>query len=198
MIHGFRAAVLASALVLGAQGGVAAPYYVTTGQSHANTQIDVSHSSTWLLELDAGSGLELGGGDFTIKRGQHTALPITLSLYEGTDASGLLVDRVSVLPAAVTQAYGLVHFGFAAPVVLEGGVDGASYFLALTSTTADAGSRQYFIKGEEATVLGFGGASGLRAEVASGQATVPEPVSSGLLGAALLGLGLAWRRRASR
>lgn len=189
-----KAAVFAAVTAWSAGGASAVPYYVTSGQTNANTQIDAAHQSAWLFAIGAGAVMELGGGNLTIKRGPQTVLPIVLSLYLGADATGLLLDTVAVAPGAVAQSYSPVWFAFAAPVELAGGLSGASYFLALTSTTGDAGRTQYFIKGEETTTLYLQG-GGTPSILANEPVPTPEPLTAAMLGAGLVGLGLALRRR---
>ena len=77
-------------------------YFLVTGQSTSNTTIDSDHLMEWLDPSSNQACLtqtctsfvtnffaptfdwDLGGGDFTIKRGPNSDQPITLSLFEGT------------------------------------------------------------------------------------------------------------------
>src|ERR1051326_1251265 len=59
------------------------PYYVWTGQTSAQTQIDSFHTSSWYIEVFNGP-LLLGGGNFTMKAGSSATADVTLSLYQGS------------------------------------------------------------------------------------------------------------------
>ena len=63
----------------------AAQTYITTGQTGAQTQIDVNHTSTWTFT--PASNTTLSGGYFTMKDGSATTADVTLSLYAGPTAS---------------------------------------------------------------------------------------------------------------
>ena len=64
-------------------------YYLQTGQTGAQTQIDVNHTSTWLLTPNI--DFDLGGGLFVMKDGSNTSARVTLSIYQGNDDNGPLL-----------------------------------------------------------------------------------------------------------
>ena len=135
-------AALLAALLMFVPSASAETYYVYTGQTGAQTQIDVNHTSTW--SLAPASTFLFGGGIFNIKEGSATTANITLSLYLGVDASGTLLNSVTLGPGSFTQSFTSTNFFFASPVALTGGTN---YFAALTSSAVDAQSTAYFIKG---------------------------------------------------
>ncbi len=176
-------------------------YYVYTGQSNAQTQIDVNHTSSWTFTT-GNVPYALGGGNFTLKEGPQTTANITLSLYQGSSAAGTLVSQISLTntqfdalyappvtnPAQNTQSFTLVPIHFAAPFTLAAN---SQYFLALTSTAVDSQSRAYFIKGYDTFSI----------TTPDGQPTppdvqIPEPAATGLLMVGLAGLAAARRQRA--
>ena len=57
-------------------------YYLWTGQSGAQTQIDVDHKSSWYITVASGSSFTFGGGKFTIKKGSSASDTISLELYQ--------------------------------------------------------------------------------------------------------------------
>src|SRR5213080_1044754 len=69
-------------------------YYLATGQTGAQTQIDVNHTSTWEMTPDI--NFAFGGGLFTMKDGSSSTDDVILSLYEGVDASGLLLESIDL------------------------------------------------------------------------------------------------------
>src|ERR1041385_4154511 len=70
------------------------PYYLWTGQSSAQTQIDSFHTSSWYIQVVNGPVL-LGGGNFTMKDGSSASADVTLTLYQGGGTSGSVLASVT-------------------------------------------------------------------------------------------------------
>jgi hypothetical protein len=133
-------------LLVSAASG-APTYYLATGQSGAQTQIDVNHTSTWLFTPNV--DFDFGGALVTMKAGQNTTANIVFQLFIGTDASGQEIVNTTMTS---TQFCGQVSncgtyeyhsFLPALPVSLSAGM---TYFGSLTSTAPDTQSGAYFIK----------------------------------------------------
>ena len=119
-----------------------AQYFLYSGQSSAQTQIDVNHQSTWLLQLTSGT-LAFGGAKLTMKLGPSTVQNVTFSFYNGTSTSGPLFRQVVLTPASLTQSFTETLYAFPSPVTLVPGY----YYATLTSPAVDTQSTAYFIKG---------------------------------------------------
>jgi len=144
----------------------AAPtYYLATDQTGGQTQIDINHTSTWLLEPNV--DFSFGGGLFTMKAGNNASAFVTLSLYEGTDASGPLLGSAALTNAVFCGQVGNCGsfdkhtFSFANPILLDSNL---SYFARLTSNATDVQSKAYFIK------------SGSFISDVNGNAIIPQPI----------------------
>ena len=124
-------------------------YYLATGQTGAQTQIDVAHTSTWTLTPNI--SFDFGGGLITMKSGQSTNANVTLSLYQGSNSSGTLL-RSTVLTNATfcaqvgnCSSYAFHAFSFGPAVSL---LQNTTYFVSLTSPAVDTQSLAYFIKND--------------------------------------------------
>lgn len=123
------------------QAATVGDYYLYTGQTGSQTQIDINHSKSWTFT--APSALVFAGGYFTIKRGPSTTATVTLSLYQGTDNTGTLLKSKTLSPSDVTGSFTLTEFTFSSPETL---VMGLSYYAELTSAAVDQQAKAYFIK----------------------------------------------------
>lgn len=172
-------------------------YFVYTGQSNAQTQIDINHTSSWNFSVGA-TPFDLGGGNFTLKEGPKTDQNIMLTLYPGIDATGVPVAQVNLTNTQFdalfgggnTQTFTEVPIHFAAPVTLAAN---SQYHLALSAPLApDSQDEAYFIKGYDGfTIKTPGGATPPDVTIQT-----PEPASMAVLAVGLVGL-LSARRRAS-
>jgi hypothetical protein len=137
-------AVLGGAM---AQASSLQTYFLSTGQTGAQTQIDINHSSEWSFTPTV--PWQFGGGFFTMKEGSRTVAPIVFRLYEGRNASSVdLIAQVTLSNAqfcaqAPCQQYNVRDFHLVSPVQLTAGT---TYFASLTSTAPDRQAEAYFIK----------------------------------------------------
>lgn len=174
--------------------------YVTTGQSTANVQLDISNDLSWVFNptINPGSDFQLGGGYFTVKRGVNTdiAATITLSLYLGTSTAGTLLQAATIDRAQ----YDILSTGVGGDpqqytanipllfAVAQNLTTGNDYFLRLSSTAGNPGSEQFFIKGDRDVIV-------FNQTLPNVGLDVPEPASLLLLAAGMAGLAAARRRR---
>lgn len=118
-------------------------YYMETGQTGSQTQLDLDHTSTW--DFTPAYSWDLGGGIFDMKDGSQTGSlsnsDITLTLTDLTDS--ITVDSITLTATDFGQSFGSVTFAFTNPAVLTAGVD---YQLQLTSSVPNAQNDAYFIK----------------------------------------------------
>ena len=180
-------------LCLALHCGASPIYYLATGQTGAQTQIDVNHTSSW--EMTPNLNFDLGGGLFTMKDGSSTSATVILTLYQGIDATGSVLASLNLTHASFCIQVGncgqfATHqFFFATPVAL---VPGTTYFAALTSAAADVQSLAYFIKNDSFFISDQNSVPIAPQPVAFGAPAVlptPEPLPLPLLG---IGLGLLW------
>jgi len=170
--------------------GNAAPiYYLSTGQTGAQTQIDTAHTSSWLL--DPNVDFSFAGGLFTMKAGGSVANPVTLSLYSGSDATGTLLASVTFtstnfcLQAACGQ-FNTHQFLFTTPIALTAG---STYFATLTSSAPNTQSQAYFIKSDNSFVSDLNGTAITPSPIGgTTSSATPEPTTMLLCGLALAGI----------
>src|SRR5579859_7376588 len=124
-------------------------YYLATGQTGAQTQIDTAHTSTWLFTPN--TDFSFGGGLFDMKAGQSVVDDLVISIYQGTDATGTLLDSLTLTSTvfcgqvANCGQYNYHQFFLPTAVPLT---TGTSYFVALTSQAPNTQSLAYFIKSD--------------------------------------------------
>ena len=172
-----------------------ASVWVQTGQTNAQTQIDLNHSSTW--QFTPVQQFTFSGGRFTMKDGSQTFATISLSVYEGLGTNGVLLAQVTQTNAEFCagttncQNFSLHIFNLGSVAMQVG----RNYFIALTSTAAaDKQSEAYFIKGpNQISFVDPNGNPYVPPPAYFG--SVPEPGMAGLLGlsGAMIGL-VAYRR----
>jgi hypothetical protein len=152
----------------------ASAIYITTGQTGAQTQMDLNHDSVFaapsltipcnltgcatalVTYFDPTFDWDLAGGDFTMKDGgSGTVANVTFSFYDSV--AGLLgsvnytVNQFCTAHGGNCQSYDSTKFTFAGgPITLT---SGHHYYATLTSSAADEQSEAYFIKGLDA--VGF-------------------------------------------
>jgi hypothetical protein len=174
-------------------------YYLTTGQTGAQTQIDLNHTATW--SFTATSSWLLGGGNFTMKDGSNSTANVVFSVYNGTDTTGSLLGRVDYTNSQFCsdqignncQSFGSTPFHFATSVNITSNLN---YFIELTSTAVDAQSDAYFIKGVPASTIVDSQNNVLAQSL--GNANIPEPASLALIGTGLIAMCLTRKVRAAR
>jgi len=181
-------------LMIGSLSAFATPiYYLTTGQTGAQTQIDINHTSSWTLTPT--SAFDLGGGSFEMKAGSSASANALLTLYQGTSQAGTILSQVTLPNLAFCAqvsncgAFGVHNFFFGSAVPLS---VGTTYFVALTSLAADVQSQAYFIKADNSFIGDASGNPVIPPPVdgGSGGGQVPEPSSLLLTSAGLLAIGL--------
>ena len=183
-------------------------YYLVTAQSGANTTIDADHLTQWYPSTLAQSCIvqacanvtvadfaptfdwQLGGGNFTIKRGDTNQDSIILNIWDGVVSgtpaalTGTNVATVTLAAASVATQYTPTDFLFTTPVTL---LTGHKYIATLTSVASTNGADQYFIKDPQVLQIQDSGGVVLTD-------TVPEPATWVLM-AGFFGLaGLARRK----
>jgi len=122
-------------------------YYLSTGQSGAQTQIDVNHTTSW--SFTATIGLDAGRWRFhhegwLVHLGRHPAVGL-----QGTNASGTLLTSIDLSNTAVLLAAGrqqlpelrIDAFSFCDGQRIHLHL-GLQYYIALTSTAPDVQSQR--------------------------------------------------------
>ena len=175
--------------------GASPIYYLETGQTGAQTQIDVNHTSTWSFTPNI--SFDFGGGLFVMKDGSKTSAQLALSLFQGSDATGPLLGSAGLTHtefcAEVTNCgqFKYHQFFLDTPIPL---VSGMTYFAALTSAAADVQNQAYFIKSD--TFVSDQNGTAIDPQPIGSNASAPEPDSIVLMGLGLLICGIAFRRGA--
>ena len=176
-------------LSLSTLGSAAQILYLSTGQTGAQTQIDIAHTSSWAL--DPNVDFSFAGGLFTMKAGGSQVDTITLSLYNGTDATGTLLGSVTLTSTAFcAQAacgqFNTHQFLFTTPIALT---TGSNYFATLTSAAPNTQSQAYFIKSDNSFVSDINGTPITPSPInGTLSAPTPEPTTMLLCGLALAGI----------
>jgi hypothetical protein len=191
LVRAALAAFLFSSLSMGAT------VFLSTDHTGAQTQIDVNHTSSWLVGVNTPT--DLAGGSFTMKDGSSTSADIKLTLYQGTDATGTVLRQVTLDHTTFCTGVGNCGqfdwhpFVFSTSYQLQVGV---SYFVALTSTAVDTQSTAYFIK-DDGSFYAASDTVGTAANpnpFTGGAAPVPEPSTMLLSGIGLVALGICSRK----
>lgn len=163
-------------MLVGAVGSVhAQTYFVSTGHSGAQVQVDINHTQTWSYTSSA--DVSVIGGLFDMKRGPSTVDNIDFNIVDATNGNTQILDVV-LTPGSFTQSWADVQFALNSPITL---LSGHTYTATLSSLANDTQSTAYFIKGGSASPLFISDASG------NPVTPVPEPETYAML---LAGLGL--------
>jgi len=184
-----------------------------TGQSGAQTQLDINHSYFWKFRYTGSQTFDPVTANFTLKRGPQTTESAVLTLYaaDSNSVNQSLLGSYELTAAQASQQYTPHLF-----TLISGTQTLLPEFfnLALTSNASEGGgssdpqSESWFIKnpadssfvfenqtGETVSgfeYLGFGEGNG-----SEGGSSVPEPGSFVMFGL-VVGLGGLGRRRRSR
>ena len=180
--------------------GSAAPnYYLATGHTGAQTQIDVNHTSKWIMKLN--SNFDFAGGLFVMKDGSNSTANISLAIYQGLNANGTQLALLTLTHSLFCSApvytgncgsFGVHQFAFPTPISLTGGM---TYYVELTSGAVDAQSQAYFIKNDSFFIADLNGTPITPEPVTFiPPASVPEPQSVALLGIGLTCLAILRRK----
>jgi uncharacterized repeat protein (TIGR01451 family) len=143
-------------------------YYLWTGQTSAQTQIDTNHTSSWHIIVHSGS-FAFGGGNFTMKAGSSASATVTLKLYQGSSTGGTVLASVTQAASAVTGQFTPLAFAFSSVQTLTTG----RYYVTLTSTAPDVQSQAFFIKGVHEAIISVNGSDPIDGSIAESSAT-PE------------------------
>ncbi len=180
-------------------GSATPTYYLATGQTGAQTQIDVNHTSKWIMTLS--SNFDFAGGLFVMKDGPNTTANVRLALYQGVDATGIQLASLTLTHSLFCSApvytgncgsFGVHQFNFPTPISLTGGM---TYYAELTSTAVDAQSQAYFIKNDSFFISDQAGTPITPQPVTFiPPASVPEPQSMVLLAMGLTCLVILRRK----
>ena len=208
-MRSYKAFVLAALVSIAPAVSSANSYFLLTSQTNANTTIDSADSDYFAPAdliaactspscnpqvftvgyFDVTFAWSLGGGVFSMKTNGATA-DIVLSLIDAT--TNTRVAKASASSGSVSNNYSPVNLLFDTPYDLT---IGHQYYATLTSDTGTSGSNQYFVKGAIGVTIN---------STTDGTGTilsnpVPEPSTTVnlLLGAALIGASIRWKRAKS-
>src|SRR6185369_6774101 len=67
-------------------------YYLYLDQTGAQTQIDVTHTTSWYITVLSGSFV-FGGGHFQMKKGSSASANGSLTLYQGSNTTGTVLGQ---------------------------------------------------------------------------------------------------------
>jgi hypothetical protein len=168
-------------------------YYLSTGQTGAQTQVDTAHTSTWLLTPNV--DFSFAGGLFTMKAGGSVANDINLSIYLGSDNTGTLLSSITLTSTqfcaqAACGQFNTHPFLFTTAVPLTSGV---TYFAALTSSAPNTQSQAYFIKSDTSFISDLNGTAITPSPIGQSTTATPEPTTMLLCGLVLVGIGFKKR-----
>ena len=171
-------------------------FYVATDNTGAQTQIDQTHSSTWLI--NPGTTFDLGGGIFSMKFGGILTVTqdVVFTLYQGTDATGTVLAVADLTPSqfcpvGTCNQFELHQFFFATPQTLTAGTN---YFVALTSSADTVSNNSYSIKSNNFFASDITGTPVTPSPL--DPVVVPEPSTMLLSGLGLVAVGLIRRKTA--
>jgi uncharacterized repeat protein (TIGR01451 family) len=149
LLSGRRVCALALILLLPVTATTAAAQsYIYTGQSGAQTQIDVNHTSSWYVQVSAGNTMTLGGGKFHMKKGPTATGSVTLTLY-ANGPGGTQLATVTLGVANFGSSFAETVFNFSSAPVLSAG----TYYASLTSNAVDNQNQAFFIKGATNAII---------------------------------------------
>jgi hypothetical protein len=184
---------LAAGALLASTSTAAAGLFVTTGQTGAQVQCDVSHTQHWTFQVTADVA-QVDGALFTMKRGSATDASITFRVFEGTLADAATAKdllSVTLASSSFSQSFSGVLFQDTKSITLK---SGRTYTGVLASSAPDAQSRAYFIKGGSNAVLSWCDETGGSVSAGAGLNTISVPTPASFAIFALTGV-LRRRRR---
>lgn len=137
-----------------------------------------------------------------MKDGSNTTASVALSLYQGNNATGTLIDSLTLTNSAFCtlhtgncDSFNSTPFQFATPDTLTSGLN---YYLALTSSSSDAQSQAYFIKDPGTVTTKDSTGAPLPNQTVTlspSPVGISEPPSSAIVATLLAGLGVHLGRK---
>ena len=122
-------------------------YYVYTGHTGAQTQIDTNHTTSWYIRT-GGSPVLFGGAYLTMKIGKSTTADIVLAIRANGPGGAVLATK-TLSPSAFSTSFTGTLFEMS-----DGSANTAyslsansTYYVSLSSSAPDVQSQAYFIKG---------------------------------------------------